>query len=228
MEKHLRDLYEFLLDYGATGLRLIPGGKHNKLVFTFKGQEVSYLVANSPATDPRALQNNRSRLKRLLGPAVAPTPKTHRTLEELMPNHLEITAPSAPVITESYPVSLAAYQVSHLPPGQLQVYICLPTALTDTFPKLFTVSRLDEEHWKLTPKGRHTFRAEPRKPDTMKVIYTDKTNLPPFGMSQGEAIKTDNDILIFLAQNDRKGIRVTRSTLVPPTPALSSRPTLAI
>jgi hypothetical protein len=64
--KQTRELMDFLrTEYGAEGLRLERGGKHNKLKFRCRGSEYSYVVG--APSDARAIKNIHAELKRMLG-----------------------------------------------------------------------------------------------------------------------------------------------------------------
>lgn len=84
MEEHVRDLYAFLREYGATGMHLGSGGKHAKLCFTFKNEDYTYPINRRTPGSWRAVDNMIRDLKCMLGPPIVVPPKQPRTLESMM------------------------------------------------------------------------------------------------------------------------------------------------
>ncbi len=79
-----REVSDFLKDYGAKNIRVVPGGKHPRIAFNFKGEE-QFTVVPSSASDRRSLANQLADIKRKLGPPLSEPVLRKRRLEEMMP-----------------------------------------------------------------------------------------------------------------------------------------------
>jgi putative component of toxin-antitoxin plasmid stabilization module len=84
MNEHHRDVVDFLREYGATDIRLVPGGKHPKLTFEFRGKRVERVMSASPG-DHRTSANAIAELRRALGDPVLPEPRVPRRLDDMTP-----------------------------------------------------------------------------------------------------------------------------------------------
>lgn len=67
MSPHERAMRDYLTRIGAGQVRVIPGGKHNLLVFTFRGQERSHIISKSPGDSVYGPKKAVADLKRMLG-----------------------------------------------------------------------------------------------------------------------------------------------------------------
>lgn len=80
-----REIIGFLKGYGATGVFVVPGGKHPSLRFEFKGKARRFTIAKTPS-DNRATLNTIADLTRMLGPSDAVVPEAEsRRLEDMLP-----------------------------------------------------------------------------------------------------------------------------------------------
>ena len=65
MRPHHRAAKQFLQKSGATRVRFVPGGKHPKIVFEWRSQELRVPISYSPS-DPYAGQQAIKQLKQLM------------------------------------------------------------------------------------------------------------------------------------------------------------------
>lgn len=92
-----RDVRDFLLDNGATSVRLVSGGKHPRFQFDHGGRPRQYVVPGTPGDNARSLLNIIRDLRGLLALRGAPqqqkTAKTRRHLDDMLP-----AAPAGPAL----------------------------------------------------------------------------------------------------------------------------------
>jgi len=221
MEKHVRELYDYLKDYGATNIHLEPGAKHQKICFYFGGLERSYLVAHKPSTDHHAIENTKATLRRMLGPPVLAEEKQPRKLEEMM-NELNQSVtyigtppvPNPPKPSKNWKVWVCGYKFK----DTTQLFFYFRHGIEQLFPNGVSCKQLDAEHWKLTNGGRSKFhRANAR----MKVCFNVQ-GVELFGSTIAEAVEADGAILVYLPMAKRAKVQphgqVVRWDFTKPTP----------
>lgn len=219
MEKHIRELSDFLRYYGATDFEVVGGGKHNKLQFMFRDKPCSYVIGRRSSGDPRTILNIKTQLKRMLGLPITKE-KTHRTLEEMMsdlPPAAQQEVVASPTSSTTWTVRIAAYQTANLVKvNKRRVYITFPDSVVrNTFDTAtFNVNKLDEEHWKLSTDGDNNYTVwRTDKQGRTMVVFDD--DVEAFSATDGEAVEANDEILIYLARSARQPARPLRGKLVP-------------
>lgn len=79
-----REVTDFLKGYGAKNVRIVPGGKHPRIYYNFKGEE-HFTVVPGTASDHRAIANQLADIKRELGAPVLAPVLQKRKLEDMTP-----------------------------------------------------------------------------------------------------------------------------------------------
>lgn len=67
MSPHHRAMLSYLRSIGARNIRVEPGGKHNRLVFEYRGVEHFHIIAGSPGDSVYSAKRAVADLKRMLG-----------------------------------------------------------------------------------------------------------------------------------------------------------------
>jgi len=221
MEKHLRELWDYLRDYGAENIRIEPGGKHQKLRFDYGGIERSYLTAKLTSNN-HSTQNMKATLRRMLGPSVPAEEKQPRKLEEMMD---ELNAHTAAVTyigtppvakpSKTWRVWMCGYAAG----VSTQVYLHFEDGIKQVFPNGVKIERLDDEHWKLSPGGHHRLYG---KSSRVTVSYNDK-QIKPFGSTKAEAVEADGALLVYLPVEKRAPVAPPKGST--PWPTQVAQPT---
>jgi hypothetical protein len=239
MDKHVRELWDYLKDYGAENIHVEGGRKHNKIWFEYGGVERSYLISHSPSTEPHAVNNMKATLKRMLGPPLPAEEKQPRKLEEMMEElNTSIAVKyigTPPVVTKPaktwQPVRMSAYRYvgrNNKPTNVL--YFMFPPDILQAHPEGMKVERLDDEHWKISSGGRAHFR---EYGGSVRLTFSDPETAM-FGSIEAEAIEADGAILVYLPKEGRPAIAPpklskpwpTQATPIPAT-ELTQRPVSA-
>lgn len=190
MMKEERQLADWLRrEYGAERFRIVHGGKHRRLWFSLDGQRLSYTV--SDFAEPRAFKNATAQLRRLL----SPNKRAYVNRTDEPPEEPQAAAEPQPE-SRVWQVKLAAYYVRGQP--LTTVWFIFQQAVTERFPTV-QIERLDEENWKLSPGDRVWSRHSNGWVKTSISLR----EVQPFAITVGEAIETDGEILIYLAQDKR-------------------------
>jgi len=224
MEKHVRELRDYLADYGASNIHMEPGGKHNKIQFEYGGLQRSYIVARSASTDHHAVENIKADLKRMLRPPVPIAEKQPRKLEEMMAELNQTTASvkyTPPVTKPSkvwQPVRLSAYHYMDKQYKHSNVlYFVFPREILAAHPEGMKIESLDSEHWKITRGGHSHFREYGGS--STRITFADPNTAAPFGSTEAEAIEADGAILVYLPLEGRAPIASPKTSKPWPTQA---------
>jgi hypothetical protein len=232
MEKHVRELWDYLKDYGASNIHIEGGSKHQKLLFEYGGLERSLIVAHKPSTDHHAMENTKQALKRMLGPPIPLEEKQPRKLEEMMAEINTTVAPftyvgtppvADPPKSKTWNVWVCGYEHRGV---STQVYFHFEDSrVEELFPYGLKIERLDDEHWKLIRSTtRQRSRFGKKKGSRSTVSCLDKLT-KPFGSTLTEAIEADGAILVYLPVNKRAPVaplgvtQPTTKAVAAPAPA---------
>lgn len=199
MNEHHRTITDFLRDHGASDVRLIPGGKHPKVAFEFRGKRIERAVAASPS-DHRATMNAVADLKRFLGePDVASLPEK-RTIDDLTPPPPTVAPPSMG--------RLGLYRNGNT----LRLRFSVPAGeVRDRLTGGIECARLSRDVWRLRSNPKVS-NPRPRIEGNFFSVdvggnVTD--GYEPFGLSPAEYRPVDDGVHVRLLVDQLKSLRVS-------------------
>jgi hypothetical protein len=202
--KHEREIMDFLRqEFDINDITIKDGGKHAKLHFSYEGKEHIRIVGHRH--DHRTIKNVQSELRRSLEP---PKPmenlvenlvdklnsSTAMVLNEKIMEHLPTTPTKTKEARTIWPVKVSAYEGA-------QVWFLFPKELKQSFSGRYTVERLDDENWRISPGGSTQFR-DYHQGNSIKLSYHD-TGVAKFRTSLAEAIESDGELLVYLPLKNR-------------------------
>lgn len=211
-ENYRDEIIAFIKAHGGENVRLVHGGKHDKLLFDHNGQRRWTTVAKTPG-DFRAKQNQLSDLKRLLGPPLPPPEeKPKRRLDDMMNDITPRILPAPPEIhppviasppeakaKDTFPVNVSCYRNG----PYSQVRFVMGASIRDRFPSGYDVKQVDDETWyvKFGLNGTGKWFDDNGKG---KVRVSKASDILPFAAVNVEAVIVDDGFLVSVPQSMRR------------------------
>jgi hypothetical protein len=237
IRKHARELIEFLrTEYGAEDCFVQGGGKHNKLKFRCHGSEYSYILGEP--SDFRAIRNIHADLKRKLGEPQShqrkalsleetidmvtntppPPPKPEYTYFTPDPDPVEyqktvvqVTPAGEATVSKTWEIKVCAYNNGGTR-GPIVWFVFKKSdaqEIQQSYSGGVHIDKLDEEHWKISPGGKHRFVSYGKGIKVSRI----EPGMTPFGSSPAEAVEVNGEILVYLPK------RLPITPMMPPRPS---------
>jgi hypothetical protein len=200
MNEYHRTITDFLSGHGAHDVRLIPGGKHPKVTFEFRGKRIERSVSASPS-DVNAANSAIRDLKKMLGePDIGPA-SVPRVIDDMTPR----TNGPAKISTGG----IALYggvgdrlRMRLFPPADVVAFLGA---------RVVRIQRMAKDQWLLTPTDEATgrrVRADGKKWQ-LDAGYGEELTRgyeSPFGVSPAEYVVVDDHVVVRLLTDQIKQV----------------------